>query len=1242
MSARRGLRWTLAGIALVVVLAAALAAWLLRSEGGRDWTLARVAASLPAGSTLQWQGLEGRVSGPLVIHGLDYRQPDGLRVQAARVRIDHSVWPLLSRRWQVRRLDANALRITLPRSDEAFQWPSWPEVLPTLELPLSMAVQDARLDGVTLVRGGEELLRLDRLRAALTLGPGELSLRGLQANGPRIRASGTVAYRPAENYRSSVDLKVLRVGPKAPAGAGWRLLAHGDLDDFTATLGGLGPVELSARLRLQDGSGVPRWQATLRSGGVRPAWLGLADEALWRGEVTVAGRGGEATVDGRLDRAGLAVGLDGTRLRAADGGLALAPLALALPQGPLRATGKLDFSETPTALALQVTSPGLRLVATEAGSPDVLASGTLGVQGTFERWTLVGEVGLQRGEDKARLAVRGRGDSQGLVLDRVEGRTPGGRLDGDGALQWSPTLGGRADLRLAGFDPGFLAPDFPGALDGRITVTADRGADGQWSGSLQAPSLSGQLRGRALQANARASWVDGQGDGELVLALGASRLRVEGRFGSVYDLRARAQPLDLADLWPQAHGRLRGTLAVRGSSASPRLEADLVGSDLRWGSFAARELQLRGRLPDAPARGQLDARLRGLELAGQAFDRAELHLQGNRRAFELRGDLAGAVGLLQFAGQARHDGAHWRGQLARLRVAPARGAGWSLQGPTDWGYGDQGLTFGRACLRQEDGPGQACGELANDVATVSGQALRIGLVEPWLGAGLADYESYGTVGFDGRLVRSGQDWSGHLQLQSDAGGVRLRAAPDTPLLAYRDLTLRLEVRDSRLQARGGAQLSGGGELRLRAEGGLDADAPLSGTLELDVRNLAWMELLSPDLAAPSGRVQGQLVLAGTRADPRIGGEARLIDFGAQLPALGVGVSDGNVRLAGEPGGTLRIIGSLRAGEGQLAIEGGLDLGAERQPLRVSLTGDNLKVADTPELEATVSPRLQLRYLDGELQLRGSVAVPRARVDLEGLDRGIAPSDDVVVLDPRNPEAREGGLVFDTEVTVRVGRDVRLRGFGLDGRLGGELAIRDRPGRPATANGSLTVNGRYRAYGRDLRIRRARLSWVNAAYDNPVLDVLAEHEFEEVTVGVRVRGTAQAPQTSVTSTPSMSTAEALSWLLLGRPLETASGTETQRISASAAALSAGSSLLAQRLGVQLGLDSAGIMESRALGGSTLVLGKRLSPRLFVSYGVSLLGTGQVVMLKYMLRRGLSLGLESGTVETAASLDWRKEK
>jgi translocation and assembly module TamB len=154
--------------------------------------------------------------------------------------------------------------------------------------------------------------------------------------------------------------------------------------------------------------------------------------------------------------------------------------------------------------------------------------------------------------------------------------------------------------------------------------------------------------------------------------------------------------------------------------------------------------------------------------------------------------------------------------------------------------------------------------------------------------------------------------------------------------------------------------------------------------------------------------------------------------------------------------------------------------------------------------------------------------------------------------------------------------------------------------------------------------------------------LAEHEFEQVTVGVRVRGSARAPETTVTSSPSMSTAEALSWLLLGRPLNTASGSESQQISASALALSAGSGLLAQQLGAHLGLDSAGIVESRALGGSTLMVAKQISPRLFLSYGVSLIGSGQVLMLKYLLARGLNLSLESSKVETAGGINWHREK
>ena len=65
-------------------------------------------------------------------------------------------------------------------------------------------------------------------------------------------------------------------------------------------------------------------------------------------------------------------------------------------------------------------------------------------------------------------------------------------------------------------------------------------------------------------------------------------------------------------------------------------------------------------------------------------------------------------------------------------------------------------------------------------------------------------------------------------------------------------------------------------------------------------------------------------------------------------------------------------------------------------------------------------------------------------------------------------------------------------------------------------------------------------------------------------------------------------------------------------------------------------------SRALGAEVLGIGKYLSPKLYVSYGVSLLGTGQVVTLKYLLRKGFDIQIESSTVENRASVNWRTEK
>ena len=123
---------------------------------------------------------------------------------------------------------------------------------------------------------------------------------------------------------------------------------------------------------------------------------------------------------------------------------------------------------------------------------------------------------------------------------------------------------------------------------------------------------------------------------------------------------------------------------------------------------------------------------------------------------------------------------------------------------------------------------------------------------------------------------------------------------------------------------------------------------------------------------------------------------------------------------------------------------------------------------------------------------------------------------------------------------------------------------------------------------------------------------------------------------------MPQSEALAYLMLGRSLEGATRDQAQQVIATSAAISAGTGLLAAQLGTGLGFDDAGVMHSRALGGSVVGVGKYLSPRLYVGYGVSMVGSGQVVILKYLLRKGFDVEIESSTIETRGSVNWRTER
>lgn len=1218
--------------------------WLLATTGGRDTLLARVVGLLPA-NTLRWDKAEGTVSGPLVLHGLRYDH-DGVVFTAERVLLDARVLPVLGRRLQLDRLEVErAVLVLPPDGDEPFELPQWPGLLPRLPMPLQINTTQLAVDGLRIERDGATLLDITRVAAsAVQLSGDGFSVEALALDGPRGRLAMKGEYLPASNFRMDLagTLAITATG-NAPA-ATLQFNAKGDLDALAFDLVGQAPEPVALSLSLRESAALPVWTLKARSEGMHPALLGLADGEPWRGHLEATGRGGAAAISGELLQGDWRLGIEPSRLQLAAQVLRVQPLVLALPQGPLVVTGELRLAGEASVFDAVAGSTGLRFepASAEPGALPVTAAGEVQASGRFDAWTLEGEATLERGGDQATLALSGQGTADTLTIEALHASTPTGSLDGRGLLRWSPSLAFEVQAALANFDPGYFAPDYPGALSGALRANASRGGDDAWRGRLQVDDLRGQLRQRPVSGRLAADWDGDRGTGEAALRIGGSVLDVRGGFGARYDLDARFAPLVLDDVLAGAQGRLQGTLALRGPASATDVAAQLQGESLRWGDQRAATLRLAGTLPARGAAGRFEMDGTGLVLSGVALDRLALHGSGSLADLQLEADAAGAHGQLTLAGRIGRQGEQWRGRLARLRLAAVDAPVLALESGADFAFGPGVLRLQRSCLAAQEVGGRLCVAASGSEVSLQGEALPLALAQPWLASdqGLA-LAMDGTVDARAELQR-GRDgrWRGNGRIESQRGALRLDEDLEREVFGYRDLLVTVQVLDEAVTGELRAILPGEGSVSARVRTGLADTAALSGDLTLDVRDLTWIELFSEDIAAPTGRLQGQLLLAGSRRQPQLSGKAQLQPFSAELPALGVKLAEGAFTLVGNADGTTRLVGSVRSGEGVLAVDGSLNFRDAAAPLQLGLRGANVTLASTPELYLVGTPELTLRWLPDRLELRGTLAVPEARADLEALDSSVSVSPDVVVLDPVDA-GRARARPLDMDFAVSLGGNVRLKGFGLDGAMTGALRLRERPGRVATALGTLQVSGKYRAYGQALVIQRARLSYADAPFDNPTLDIRAERVFDSVTVGVQVRGTANRPETTVVSSPSMETSEALSWLVFGRPLSTTSAGENEQLGAAALALGAGGNLVAQQLGASLGLDEAGVRDSRNLGGATFTVGKYVLPRLFLSYGVSLVGTGQVVTLKYLLARGFDISIESGN-ESAASLNWRTER
>ncbi|AXK73145.1 translocation/assembly module TamB [Lysobacter sp. TY2-98] len=1332
------------GVLLVAIVA--FAYWLLTTIAGRDLLLAQIKARLPADASLEWKSAEGPASGPMTLHDVRFHWKK-LAFAAQRVTIDPALRPLLGRRLRLDAMQVERATLDLPPSDTPFELPRWPQSLPQITVPLALQADDIRIDGLRVTRQVAPVIDIRRVRGGLDASTGKLVASRVDIDSDRGRFAINGIYAPIDHYRT--DLVATALVPVKNSRGPLRLgfVARGDLDAMNVAVAGAAPGAVRATLTLR-GADRPRWQLNANAHGIDLAALtATATDAQVKADIDLEARGvgGDGTLQGAFVQGDRRVVVHPSTVHLEQQVLAFAPLDVELLGGRVTVRGRGDFGERHNArVDYTVSARGLRW---GDGDAQVVTDADLAIAGTQAAWTVNGDSALLRRGHQAHLALAGTGRRGELTVQRLEARMPTGTLDANGRISARPLLDWNLHANLAGFDPGYFAPGWSGALHGTLATTGRRDDGGAlhaivdvprlggrlrgrrmggsahvtledglyrgvvalnvdggrllaqgeagfaplarwnataqlqrfdpaflvtgWPGAVDAtlrtsgrreagapgrigvldatfdvPRIGGTLRGRALAGHGTAHLRGGDVDGEVQLTAGSSRLDARGRIADRLDVDATLSPVQLADLLPDARGVVRGTLRVTGPRTAPDVTADLDGRDVAFADYRAATLTAKGRLPwhAGGAPGALVVHGNGLQL-GLPLDALDADARGAVEALQLRATAHGDFGGAAVNGALRRTGAVWAANIATLQLTPTRGAAWQLTRAANVRFGDGRIAVDAACLRSSAG-GELCGnaDWPRRGADITARALPLTLVAGYLPA-RADGTPWplrGNIDAQAQVRPAGGSWRGTAHVTSPEGGFRLDARHDYEVVRWRALDARVGFDPQRLQVEMNSGLFDHGRVQGRVAMGWAAYAPLSGDVSVDTDELTWMELFSPDIVDPRGRLTGRITLGGTRTAPLLGGQARLTGFTTEMPALGVNLTQGEATLAALPDGSARIDGHVRSGDGVLNIDGRLGWRDAGAPLQLNLRGTNVEVANTRELRAVVNPDVVVRSGSGQpITVTGTVVVPSALLMLERLDGPVKTSSDVVVLDPIDAKAEvQTPVALDLKLVA--GDDVRLKGFGLDGTLAGSVQVHSAPGRNTTARGQMDVAGRYVAYGQKLDVTRGHLTWQGGEIGDPILDIRAERDVGGVTAGIDVSGRASRPRANVWSSEGDTQSEALSYLALGRPLPSLGGEQGQQITAASAALTAGGGLLASQLGARLGLDDAGVSESRALGGSVLGIGKYLSPRLYVGYGVSLFGAGQVLTLKYLIRRGVDFTVESSTVESRASLNYRKEK
>ena len=1250
----RLLKWIGVAFAALVVIVGVLLFWVLGTESGARFALARAVGAMEG--KLAIQGSRGSLAGPLTLSGVRYADAaSGVDARVGKVVLDIAPFALLGKRLHIVALEVDDVDVALSTVPPQ---PEEPSSEFSLAAPIDIVLDRLSLKKAAIMQDGAPVFAADSLDLAGAWTRGGAVVRSLALRAPdgSVDLHGTVSSAPGFHGEGETTFR-WNAADREIAGT---LKARGDGRRARLDLVLSAPTPATVAATLTQSREFP-WTAKISVPRFDPKRV-QPDSTLTALALSLEGSGDRQSgaLSGEVDVNEHRVQLDPLRYALSGQTLTIETLVLKTPEaaGALHANGEVKLDAKPVAATLALDWDGVELPADLVGQP-LATHGKLTASGSAEAFHADGTLSLGAPGKLSDIALNLDGTPDAIALNQLALKQPKGGLDARGTITLQPAIGWQLTAKADRLDPGAFAAEWPGALDFELATggsMTDQGPDA----TIKLAKLGGTLRKRPVSGHADLAVKPGYVvDGTLQLASGRSRVDVTGRGSSGQtDATIRLAIASLADWAPDAAGSLDGDFRVQGKWPHLAVSGTAHGAKLASGSAQIGALELSANIAELqPPRGTLTLRAQNVVAGALAFDTLDVSGGGDTASHQLELSATGTPLALDLALSGRSgDSGTWNGTLSTLDVAVKDAPKLALEQPAQLAWNGSEFSATEVCLA---GGGPKLCIAGNGAATGAFAArYRIEQLPLALAVRLASPDAplrvEGVLGGSGDIRRDAAGaLDGRASLASDRGSVAYPDNASQPLIAYTGLAVDADLAPQSMRATVRAALDHDGRLdgEVTLSGPPQSAQALSGRLDASLNSLAFVELLTTQVANVRGRVEAHYTFAGTTAAPELAGSLALKEFATEVPEAGLKLHDGEISVRASDPEHFALDGTLKSGDGTLTLSGSGGIGATA-PAKASIKGENFLAADIPAARVVISPDLVIERSAENIHVGGSVTIPKANVDLGKLPGGGVnkSSPDVVVTDAEQPEPGKA-LPVVVAVTVKLGDEVKLAGFGLDGSIGGQLAVDQRPGRVATGTGTLNVGGTYKAYGQDLKIESGRLLFAGTALDNPGLDIRAvrtiagasgEELGDVIKAGLQVRGTALVPVLTVFSQPPMEQSEALSYLITGKPLSGLKSGEGDMLGSAARALgSATGDLLAKGIGARTGLE-AGVADSTALGGAAFTVGKYLSPKLYLSYGVGLFTPGEVVSLKYLFSKRWNFEAQNATTGNRAGINYRWEK